>query len=114
VEVKANGSTSTMKMKPNEQAIINNYSLSIQKVDALDFVAWKQGLISSGSISLFDLSKEIERWWDMDFKFSPNFKNTERAYLTISKNENLSSVLRVIEKTYGVTAEIHGKEVDIR
>ncbi|ASE62019.1 FecR family protein [Chryseobacterium indologenes] len=114
VEVKANGSTSTMKMKPNEQAIINNYSLSIQKVDALDFVAWKQGLISSGSISLFDLSKEVERWWDVDFKFSPNFKNTERAYLTINRNENLSSVLRVIEKTYGVKAEIHGKEVDIR
>ena len=114
VEVKANGSTSTMKMKPNEQAIINNYSLSIQKVDALDFLAWKQGLISSGSISLLDLSKEIERWWDVDFKFSPNFKNAERAYLTISKNENLSSVLKVIEKTYGVTAEIHGKEVDIR
>ena len=114
VEVKANGSTSTMKMKPNEQAIINNYSLSIQKVDALDFLAWKHGLISSGSISLLDLSKEIERWWDVDFKFSPNFKNTERAYLTISKKENLSSVLKVIEKTYGVTAEIHGKEVEIR
>ncbi|RQO37658.1 hypothetical protein DBR39_12255 [Chryseobacterium sp. KBW03] len=114
VEVKANGSTSTMKMKPNEQAIINNYSLSIQKVDALDFLTWKQGLISSGSISLLDLSKEIERWWDVDFRFSPNFKNAERAYLTISKNENLSSVLKVIEKTYGVTAEIHGKEVDIR
>jgi ferric-dicitrate binding protein FerR (iron transport regulator) len=114
VEVKVNGSTSTMKMKPNEQAIINNYSLSIQKVDALDFLAWKQGLISSGSISLLDLSKEIERWWDVDFKFSPNFKNTERAYLTINKNENLSSILKVIEKTYGVTAEIHGKEVGIR
>ncbi len=114
VEVKVNGSTSTMKMKPNEQAIIHNYSLSIQKVNALDFLAWKQGLISSGSISLLDLSKEIERWWDVDFKFSPNFKNTERAYLTISKNENLSSVLKVIEKTYGVTAEIHGKEVGIR
>lgn len=114
VEVKANGSTSTMRMKPNEQAIIHNHSFSIQKVDALDFVAWREGLIISGSITIFDLSKEIERWWDVDIKFQPNFKNTERAYLTISKDEKLSSVLKVIEKTYGVNAAIQGKEVIIR
>ncbi|MDR6919492.1 FecR domain-containing protein [Chryseobacterium sp. 2987] len=114
VEVKANGSTSTRKMKPNEQAIINNYSLSIQKVDAMEFVAWKEGLISSSSISLVDLSQEIERWYDVDFKFLPNFRNEESAYLTINKNEKLSSVLKVIEKTYGVKATIQGKEVLIR
>lgn len=114
VEVKLNGSTSTKKIKPNEQAVVNDYGLSIQKVDASDFIAWKEGLISSGSITLLELSKDIELWWDIKFKFPQNFTNTDRAYLTINKNEKLATVLKVIEKTYGVKTEIHGKEVIIR
>lgn len=114
VEIKSKGSTSTQKIKPNQQAIISDYSLTIKSVDALDFIAWKEGKISSSSITLLELSKEIERWYDVDFKFEQDFKNNESAFLTINKNEKLSSVLKVIEKTYGVKAEIHGKEVSIR
>ncbi|AZA84517.1 FecR family protein [Chryseobacterium lactis] len=114
VEIKSNGSTFTRKLKPNEQAIIDHYSLSIKNVDALDFIGWKEGLINSGNISLVELSKEVERWYDVDFKFPQNFKNSESADLSINKNENLSTVLKVIDKTYGVKTEIHGKEVIIR
>ena len=114
VEVKANGSTTTRKMKPNEQAIINHYSLSIHKVDVSNFTAWKDGLIVSDNISLLDISKEIERWYNVDFLFPASFKNSETAFVTINKNEKLSSVLKVIEKTYNVKTEIHGKEVTVR
>lgn len=114
IQVKITGTDQSKKIKPNEQAIISQNGLTVQNVDASDYITWKDGLISSTSISLIDISKEIERWYNVDFVFPHNFKNTETAFISINKNEKLSTVLKVIEKTYGVKTEIQGKEVIIK
>lgn len=114
VAVNLQGSTSTRMLKPGEQAIVQDYSLSIGEIDVTDFVAWKDGIIAGTSVSLKDIAGEIERWYDVDFKYPANFKNSEKAYININKKEKLSSVLKALENTYGVKAEIRGKEVIIR
>lgn len=114
VSVNLKGSTSTRMLKPGEQAIVQDYSLSVGKIDVTDFVAWKDGIIAGTSVSLKEIVSEIERWYDVDFKYTANFTNSERAYININKNEKLSSVLKALENTYGVKAEIRGKEVIIK
>lgn len=114
VAVNLKGSTSTRMLKPGEQAIVQDYSLSVGKIDVTDFVAWKDGIIAGTSVSLKEILSEIERWYDVDFKYAANFTNSERAYININKNEKLSSVLKALENTYGIRAEIRGKEVIIK
>lgn len=114
VSVSQKGNQSEIKITPGEQASINNGNIQVTKVDVTDFTAWKEGLLSGSSAKFNDIADEIERWYDVDFVYPAGFKNNEQAFFSVSKNEKLSSVLKALERTYGIHFQIKGKEVLIK
>lgn len=114
VSVTLNDAGSPEILKPGEQAIVQDHIILKQKTDVNEYVGWKDGNIIGSSVSLEVIGSDIENWYDVDFIYPRNFKNCEKAYININKNEKLSSVLKAIENTYGVKTEIRGKEVFIK
>lgn len=101
-------------LHPGDQARSDGTSITTSRVEATDFVAWKDGLIVNSDATLEETCYELERWYDVRFVFPKGFKNKEKAMNSLNKNEMLSSVLAALQHTYQVQFEISGKEVIVR
>lgn len=114
VSVSQNGINGETKITPGEQASTSNGKVMVSKVDVSDFTAWKEGLLAANSATFIDIANEIERWYDVDFIYPAGFKNNEKAFFSVSRNEKLSEVLKALERTYGIHFQLKGKEVLIK
>lgn len=101
-------------LNPGQQAVLSNGILSTTNVKADEYTAWMDGIILQRNVTLLETCEELERWYNIKFKFSPNYQNRERAFHIINRNEMLSSVLAALQNTYNVHFEIKGKEVLVK
>ncbi|MFT4092239.1 MAG: FecR domain-containing protein [Niabella sp.] len=114
VAVKQVATQTEKQLLPGQQAVTEKGSVTVRQIDPADFIGWKNGLISGSPVSLTDIIPEIERWYDVNFVYPPHFSNSERAYISISRKEKLSAVLKALQLTYNVSFQIKEKEVIIR
>ncbi len=103
-----------IQLIPGQQSIVSNGKPEVRNVDVGEFSSWKDGFFTGSSMSLQYLTKDIERWYDVQFVFPKDFNNSEKAYLHLNRNEKLSSILKALEHTYGVSFRIKGKEVIVQ
>lgn len=103
-----------VQLSPNTQAIVHEGKISTRAVDATDYIGWKSGMFQGEHLTLQHISKELERWYDVDFIYPLGFKNEETAFIIIKRDEKLSAVLKTLETTYGVHFQIKGKEVFVK
>jgi len=72
-------------------------------------IAWTKGLFHFEKASVADIMKELKRWYNLEVEFKAPI--TEKYYLTISRQEPISKVLRIIEKTGNVRFTIEDRYV---
>ena len=102
VQVEASGSQ--WQLKPGQQAFIGGSGVLLQKVRNMDAsVSWKRGSFVFDDASVYELMRQLERWYDVDVVFNTTSK--EHFNFTISRGEPLSKVLRLME----LTGKIHFK-----
>lgn len=114
VMVKNNATKQSALLMPGQNVTATATLLSVQNVDIQDYVSWKKGFIGGSSVTLQEILAEIERWYDVTVIIDPNLNNSEKALLSINRQEKLSVVLNSISAMYGVNYQIKGKEVYIR
>ena len=85
---------------PNEEASVsnNNTDIKINKVDAQDAIAWKNGYFSFHNADLKTVMRQLSRWYDIDVVYDNNIPHLEFEG-AIDRSLNLSAVLRILEKT---------------
>lgn len=119
--VKGKVAVSTTQSKqllaPNQQA---NFDLSsnrvtISAVDVYSETSWKNGLFSFKSLTLKDIMKVLERWYDVEVEFSdPNMEKVKFNGV-LSKNQHLEEILTTIQNTKFINAyEIKNKKITIK
>lgn len=108
------GSNKQTVLTPGDQAVLSGTSLRVSDVDPMDYTAWRDGIILNKDASLQEICQELERWYGVRFIFPVGFDNSERAIISINRNEKLSSFLAALRNSYRVAFEIKGKEVYVR
>ena len=110
----ADGETSVV-LKPNQQAVINNKAeLSVQSVNTDFYTAWKEDLFMYKQEKLGRIIRDLERQYDMKI-FYQSQKLKERTFsMRISKPESFREVLDYIATTEKVSFEIRGNTVTIK
>lgn len=85
---------------PNEEASVSNNSanIKINKVDAQNAIAWKNGYFSFHNADLKTVMRQLSRWYDIDVVYDKNIPHLEFEG-AIDRSLNLSAVLRILEKT---------------
>lgn len=100
-------------LRPGEMAMNSKVGIRVKKVDVASAVAWKDGAFSFRNESLENIMKQISRWYDVDVVF----ENKNRTHLSfggsISKYEDLSNVLHMLELTGDVKFKLEGRKVTI-
>ncbi len=98
-------------LKPGQQARMNkNGKISIvNDIDTEEVIAWKNGLFVFKSEDLRSIMRQIARWYDVDVQY----KGIGDLEFTgqITRNNNVSKVLEMLELTGEVKFKVQNKQV---
>jgi len=106
---------SEIKLMPNEQAIYSESgTFNRQKVDATQFISWKDGYLIFDKTPMEDVLKQIERHYNLSFNFS---NDVSLSGLTctgkIILSEELDDVMTTITLLSSTKYEIDNNRVSI-
>ncbi|MEO6133770.1 MAG: FecR domain-containing protein [Ginsengibacter sp.] len=102
-------------LKAGEQAVATDAGkLEIKNGVDMDMImAWKNGEFQFGeATSIADIMKQIAKWYDLDIEY----EGTVTGHIggVISRNVNLSQVLKMLEMTGAVKFNVEGRKVVVR
>nr|WP_157536314.1 FecR family protein [Mucilaginibacter sp. L294] len=109
--IRAAGRHANAIIKPGQQVISNNDGrLNINEVDTELAVAWKNDQFMFESESVRPLMKNVARWYDVDIIYDTDVPDV-RFNGAISKFENISAVLKILENTGKIHFQVIGRKV---
>jgi transmembrane sensor len=101
-----------LQLLPGQQAVAGQAAaMTLQTVDTDDVVAWKNGEFSFNHNSIYEIMRQISRWYKVDV----SFQGVHDVYLSgnISKSVLLSEVLRMLELAGEVKFKIQDNTVTV-
>jgi hypothetical protein len=109
--IRATGKNAQAIIKPGQQVISSSTGkLNIDQVDTELTVAWKNGQFMFESEPVRPLMKTVARWYDVEVIYSADVPDV-RFNGAISKFENISAVLKILESTGKIHFEVNGRKV---
>lgn len=100
-----------LKLRVGEQAKLKNNSLSAAEVNAEDAVAWKDGVFLLGGQDLETVMRQASRWYNVEVSFEDESIKKEVFRGSLSRFENISQLLEVLESTGSVHFKVKGRRV---
>jgi len=98
-------------LTPGQQARVAA-NIQVSDVDVTGAVAWKNGYFSFSNENIETIMRNISRWYDVDVKYQ---KNTTREEFvgSVSRYENVSQVLNMLQLTGSVHFRIEGRRITV-
>jgi len=111
--VRVNKNMGSQLLKPGQQASIVNESNDIKVLNDVNMdevMAWRDGKFRfSGNTDISTIMREISRWYNIDVEYKG--KISQRFWGSISKNVNVSQVLKILEATGGVKFKVEDDKI---
>lgn len=104
-----------MVIRPNQQVCYfpDEDRLDVKKVEAVDFMAWKEGKFVFRDEPLEYIMETIARWYNVQvFYLNPNVKSIPFSG-KMNRYENVDKILEMIEQTGKVHFELNHREVTV-
>lgn len=98
-------------LKPGQQAEVNE-TIKVFSVDTEESVAWKNGFFQFNGADIKTVMGQIERWYDVEIDYKGKVPLKHFTGI-ISRNNNVSKVLDMLELTGAVKFEIRGKRISV-
>jgi ferric-dicitrate binding protein FerR (iron transport regulator) len=113
--VKVVNNNNVQMLVPGQQAHLENSgALGVrQSVNTREIVAWKDDLFSFNNTDIKTLMRQLSRWYDADIVMPRDIPPVTFTG-NISRNSNLSAVLKILELTEEVSFTIEGKKVIVK
>ncbi|MFA4869981.1 MAG: FecR domain-containing protein [Pedobacter sp.] len=112
--IKADNGTSSLILKPGQQAILRNASgqMKVQGFNSEEVTDWKSGYFIFRNEPIDEIMKKISRWYNIDVKYQGVL--TEEAFGgKYLKSNSLSELLSSLELTGTVKFKIDGRRVTV-
>ncbi|WP_316837023.1 FecR family protein [Pedobacter nutrimenti] len=100
-------------LKPGQQSELSERTISVKAVQADDAVAWKNGYFMFNYEDLESVMTKVARWYDVELRYEDPSVKKEVFFGTISKYENISKVLNMLERTGVVKFHMDKKTIVI-
>jgi transmembrane sensor len=109
--VKVSKGTNSSLLKPGQQAELRDGSIRlINDADMDEVMAWKNGKFQFGEkTGIETIMRQVARWYDVDTEYRGKVNN--HFWGSISRNVNVSQVLKMLETTGAVHFKIEGRKV---
>ncbi|MEO6520121.1 MAG: FecR domain-containing protein [Mucilaginibacter sp.] len=99
---------------PGQQASImaNSKNIRINTIDVKEIVAWKDDLFVFDSEGIESVMREVARWYNVDVEYKDPIPQIHFSG-SISRSNNISQILNMLELTGGVHFSIDGRKVTV-
>ncbi len=85
-------------LRPGQQSVLKEGVLKVGSADLEQALAWKNNMFIFNNTPLEDVMKTIARWYDVEVYYQDKSGVNEVYAGSINRYENLSKVLRMLEK----------------
>lgn len=102
----------TGMLKPGQQAQVTNADITIDKnADVQEVMAWKDGRFYFDGANIKTIMRQVEKWYNVEVEFKADIQDSFVA--NISRNENLSELLKVLQLTNLVHFKTEGNKITV-
>lgn len=100
-------------LNPGQQAVWAKGQLSKADVDVEEAIAWAQSRIVFSKKNLQQITKQLERWYDVDFVFADNLQDLKTKTFSgnIARSSSLAEVLNIFTLNHSINYKIEGRKV---
>ena len=102
--------SSKVLTKAGQQAQFENNEIQVTNVNVDHIIDWKNGYFVFNNEDLLSILRKVARWYDVEIEY-PNKTPILTLDGSISKYENIESVLSVIEFASGVKLSLKGRRI---
>jgi transmembrane sensor len=112
-KVKVTGKAGTNYLDPGQQAAMDKTGAlkTLDYVNVEEVMAWKNGLFHFDGASLQSVLRQAARWYNVRFEYNANIEGGFSGEIT--RNVNLSQLLKILELTGKVKFTIQGNTVKV-
>ncbi len=99
-------------ISPGQQAVLkrNERKFMVQDAHLEEVMAWKSGYFQFNGESIQAVMRKVSRWYNVDITYLPN--TSKQGFVgTISRFENVTKVLKMLELTGTVHFKIEGRRI---
>lgn len=102
-----------MMLAPSQKAAINlgDKKVSIEQVNILPYIAWKDGIFMFQNESLEDIMEQLGRWYDIDVFFSNEGLKSIRLSGMLERDKDARELFRHFEKISSARFSVQGRTV---
>jgi transmembrane sensor len=112
IKIKQYSFDHTVTLKPNQQSILRHGAFKIEIADVAEAVAWKNGNFVFNGETIQSIMRKLARWYNIEVDYEG--KITEEVfYADISRNKNITEVLKVLQQAEGVHFKIEERRVTV-
>lgn len=105
--------SSVVTLTPGQQASMNvSNEILVKEADTEEVIAWKNGLFIFKNEGIESIMQKISRWYGVEIVYEADFIPSTFTG-KISRSENISGVLRMLELTEVVSFKITGKTISV-
>lgn len=103
-------------LKPGEQAIASKQaSLTIdQSPNVEQIMAWKNGVFHFENADIKAVMRQVARWYDVEVVYKRSLDSDDHLFFEVTRNTNLSDVLRVLNLAGGARYSIQDKKIIVQ
>lgn len=113
-EVKVKNPKDEISIFPGEQAISTIAGIEVSKVDPAVSIDWKNGEFRFKQESLSSITRKLSRWYGVNFIFDNQLKNVPSFSGSVSRFDQISAVLKMLEETGNLKFYINGKTITVK
>jgi transmembrane sensor len=113
--VKVQSEQGERTIKPGQQAVLSDASIKVMnEVDVEQVMAWKDGKFVFNNTNIQMIMRQMERWYDLDpTRYESDAVKKWAFNGEISRYNNASKILQLLEKTGSVTFKVEGRRITV-
>lgn len=101
-------------LKPGQQASLKSTTINITEVNPEAAVDWKNGKFRFKNESLQSILRKVSRWYNVEIIYIGDQQDQPTFSGSVSRFDNVSSVLHMLEKTSEVKFSIEGRTIKVK
>ncbi|WP_295120105.1 FecR family protein [uncultured Chitinophaga sp.] len=111
--VKVSAGNADVIIKPGQQSMLRNGSMGVQEADPDQATAWKDDKFVFDGDNIQYIMRMVERWYNVEVVYEGAISD-EKFYGGISRYENVSEILKILESTKSISFTIEGKTIFVK
>lgn len=106
------GVSKQLFLKPGHQALASGQHIEVKDVDVNEMLAWKNGYFQFNDEPINMVMQKLSRWYDTEIVYKGPLP-TDNINGKISRNKNISQVLKALEATKTVHFKVEGRRITV-